>query len=342
MSRLSIVVAAALSTCVIASLPTPAQARDQIRIVGSSTVYPFASSVVEHFAHASGSRGPVLESTGSGAGIKLFCEGIGEQTPDIVNASRRILPMEVATCAKNGATAAEIIIGYDGIVFASAGDNQPAVTREQLWRALAKTVPINGVLVPNPYKSWSDVSSALPPVPIKVYGPAPNHGTRDAVVELVLDVGCEQAAEVKALPKDQQAVVCRTIREDGAWVDVSDDYNLTVARLRSQKGAVGIIGFSYFDASGRDLKGFSVEGVGPTFEAIADRSYPLSRPLYFYVKREHLDKIPGLRDYVADFVSSRAIGPDGYLIDKGLIPLPAAELKKTQAIGKTLEPLHLD
>lgn len=341
MLRLSPVIAVVLSSFIVPSIGTLAHARDQIRIVGSSTVAPLAASVVEHFARASG-RSPVLESIGSGAGIKLFCEGIGEQTPDIVNASRRILASEVQTCTRNRVSAAEIVIGYDGIVFASAGDRTFAVTREQLWRALAKTVPVNGALGPNPYKNWSDISPSLPPIPIKVYGPAPNHGTRDAVVDLVLDAGCERAAEVKALPKDQQAGVCRTIREDGAWVDVSDDYNLTIARLRSQKGAAGIIGFAYFDASGRGLKGFTVEGVAPTFEAIANKSYPLSRPLFFYVKREHLDQIPGLREYVAQFVSSAAIGPNGYLIDKGLIPLSADELKKTQANGKRLEPLHLD
>ena len=341
MPRCPLVPAAILSAFIAASTGTLVQARDQIRIVGSSTVAPLAASVVEHFARASG-RSPVLESIGSGAGIKLFCEGIGEQSPDIVNASRHILASEVQTCTRNGVSAAEIVIGYDGIVFASAADKLMAVTREQLWRALAKTVPVNGALVPNPYRTWSDVSPALPPTPIKVYGPAPNHGTRDAVVELVLDAGCLHSADVKALPRDQQAGVCRTIREDGAWVDVSDDYNLTIARLRSQKNAVGIIGFAYFDASGRGLKGFTVEGVPPTFEAIANKSYPLSRPLFFYVKREHLDRIPGLRQYVAQFVSSAAIGPDGYLVDKGLIPLPADELRKTQANGKSLEPLHLD
>ena len=337
MLRFRVAVAIVVSALIV--MPLAAQARDQIRIVGSSTVYPFAISVVEHFAKSSGGHAPVL---GSGGGIKLFCEGVGEQTADIVNASRRILPAELKTCANNGATLSEIVIGYDGIVFASASDRPVNITREQLWRALAKTVPVNGAFMPNPYKTWADVSPALPPVPIKVYGPAPNHGTRDAVVELVLDVGCGTVAEVKALPADRQAIVCRTVREDGGWVDVTDDYNLTVAKLRADKSAVGIIGFSYFDASGRDLKGFSVEGIAPTFDAIADRRYPLSRPLFFYVKREHLNKVPGLRAYVAAFVSSKAIGPDGYLVEKGLIPLPANELKATQANGEALAPLHLE
>ena len=320
-----------------------ASARDQIRIVGSSTVYPFSTTVAEQFGKSSGFKTPVVESTGTGGGVKLFCAGVDENTPDIVNASRRIKASEVAACASNGVSEiSEIVIGYDGLVLANAKQGPSyQVTVEQMYRALAKTVPVNGKLIPNPYHKWSEISSSLPKETIVVFGPASNHGTRDALVDLVMNEACEKFPEIKSLSPDDKKVACAAIREDGAYIEVSDNYTLILQKLISQPHAVGILTFSYLDQNSDKIKGALVENKPATYENIANSSYVLSRPLYFYVKKAHVDKVIGLKDYIAEFTSQKAWGKDGYLADKGLIALPENIQSQEAAKAKSLVNLQL-
>ncbi len=321
-----------------------AQARDQIRIVGSSTVYPFSIAVADQFGKAGKFKTPVVESTGTGGGFKLFCAGIGDDTVDISNASRRIKQSEVENCAKNGVGGvAEIKIGYDGIVIASAKTHKPmALTRDQLYRALAKVVPVNGALMPNPYKTWKDVDSSLPAEKIEVLGPPTTSGTRDAFVELVMDVACAKYPEIKALTDAKaKAAACQAIREDGAYIEVGEDDNLVVQRLAATPSLVGIFGYSFLEQNLDRVQGNSVDGKETTFENIASGAYPLSRPLFFYVKKAHIGKVPGIAEFVAAFSSEKAWGDDGYLSDKGLIPMPDAERKAEAAKAKSLPDLVL-
>ncbi len=333
---------------VSAFAPPPAAAREAIRIVGSSTVFPFATAVAERFGQATAFKTPVVESTGSGGGLKLFCAGVGARHPDITNASRRIKASEVARCAKNGVgEIAEIKIGYDGIVLANAVD-APAfkLTRRALYLALAKTVPgeKEGELVANPYKTWNQIDPALPATRIRVIGPPPTSGTRDAFDELALEGGCKTFAWIKALKKTDKnkfKAVCQTIREDGAYVEAGENDNLIVKKLTRDRDAIGVFGFSYLDQNGDVIKGNSVDGVAPSFENISDGSYPISRPLFFYVKKAHLGLVPGIPAYVAEFTSERAWGPEGYLADKGLIPMSDAERAKWRALAAKLAPLAM-
>jgi phosphate transport system substrate-binding protein len=341
MIRKTLAVAAVATAA--ASFAGAAEARDQIRVVGSSTVYPFATAVAEHFGKAGKFKTPVVESTGTGGGLKLFCSGVGVDFPDVTNASRRIEPSEVEFCAKNGVTdIAEVVIGYDGITIANSVKG-PAftVTREQAYRAIAKDVVVGGKLVPNPYKKWSDIAPSLPAEPILVYGPGPNHGTRDATVELIMEPSCKGQPEIKALDKDAAKKACQTVREDGAWVDVSEDYALIMQKLLSNPAAVGIITFSYLDQNGDKIKGATVDGVVPTFDNIATSKYPVSRPLFFYVKKAHVGQIPGLKEYVAEFTNDKAWGKTGYLADKGLIPMPDDKRKEWAAKAAALENLKM-
>lgn len=332
---------AALATIAFAGA---AEARDQIRIVGSSTVFPFASKVVEQFGKTTSFKTPVIESTGSGGGFKLFCAGVGVDHPDITNASRAIKSSEVETCAKNGvAKITEITIGYDGIVVADSKKGPEfAVSRKDLYLALAKSVPDpkgGDKLVPNPYKTWKDVNPALPANEIEVLGPPPTSGTRDAFTELVMDVGCEEFPFVKAMAKsDPKAfkAACQAIREDGAYIEAGENDTLIVNKLVENPKALGIFGFSFLDQNADKIKGASIDGVKPTFENIASSKYPVSRPLFFYVKGEHVGVIPGIKEYVAEFTSEAAIGQDGYLSQIGLIPLPADKLKAIKDAGKAL------
>jgi phosphate transport system substrate-binding protein len=332
-------VAALASLAFVAS----AQARDQIRIVGSSTVYPFATTVAEQFGKTSGFKTPVVESTGTGGGLKLFCVGADENTPDITNASRRIEPSEVAACATNGVKEiTEIVIGYDGIVIANAKSGpQFALTKEQLFKAIAKTAPKDGKLVANPYRKWSDIDPSLPKENIVMYGPASNHGTRDALVELVMQPACAKISEIAALAGDAKKVACEAIREDGAYVEVSEDYSLTLQKLLSQQHAVGVLTFSYIDQNGDKIKAATVDGEAATYENIASGKYPVSRPLYFYVKKSHIGVIPGIKEYIAEFTSEKAFGKDGYLVQKGLISMPDAQRKSEATKGKELLNLQL-
>jgi phosphate transport system substrate-binding protein len=339
MIRKTLAVAALATVAFVAS----AQARDQIRIVGSSTVYPFATTVAENFGKTSGFKTPVVESTGSGGGLKLFCAGADENTPDITNSSRRILASEVANCAANGVKdITEIVIGFDGIVIANAkAGPKYALTKEQIFKAIAKTVPQAGKLVANPYKKWSDVDPSLPAETITVFGPASNHGTRDALVDLVMEEACAAFPEIKALSGDAKKVACDAVREDGAFVEVSEDYSLVMQKLQSQPHAVGVLTFSYLDQNGDKIKAATVDGQTATYENIASGKYPVSRPLFFYVKKNHVGLIPGIKEYIAEFTSEKAWGKNGYLAQKGLIAMPDDQRKAEASKGKDLADLKL-
>ena len=330
-----------LCICSMALLGSTAafgQARDTVQIVGSSTVYPFATAVAEHFGKGGKFKTPVVESTGTGGGFKLFCAGAQLSTPDISDASRPITDSEKQTCAKNGVTAVdEIRIGYDGIILASAAKATPfAVTLQQLWRATAKLVPVNGKWVANPYRRWNEIDAKLPNKPIHVYGPAPNHGTRDAFVELVMDPSCKATAEFASIAKDDQKKTCQLVREDGLWTDVSEDYGLIMGKLMGDAQAMAVFTFSYLDQNHDKIHAAAVNGVAASLATISSGKYPISRPLFIYVKRSHVGVVPGLAQYVQEFVSARAAGADGYLADKGLIPMPKAELLTQQALAKSI------
>lgn len=322
-----------------------AQARDEIRIVGSSTVFPFSAAVAEQFARTTAFKAPVVESTGTGGGFKLFCAGGGDAHPDIANASRRIKRSEVERCRKNGVTGiVEIKIGYDGIVMANAGRAPDmALSLRDLYLALAKSVPAgDGRLVPNPYRTWKDVNPRLPDTRIEVLGPPPTSGTRDAFAELVMEGGCKTFDWIAALKNTDESrykTVCHTVREDGGYIEAGENDNLIVRKLEANPKAIGIFGFSFLDQNTDKIKGGVIDGVEPTFENIADGKYPVSRPLFFYVKQSRVGKIPGIREYLAEFTSERAWGLDGYLADKGLIPLLDEE-RATWA-GKAVELVKL-
>jgi len=337
----------------IASGTVSAQAaRDYIFIVGSSTVYPFSTVVAENFGRGTKFRTPKVESTGSGGGLKLFCEGTGVNTPDITNSSRRIKASEVETCAGNGVKEiVEVKIGYDGIVIAN--DKLAATYKlslRDMFLGLAKKVPdpakasATGVdsLVDNPYETWKQVNADLPDIKIEVLGPPPTSGTRDAFAELALEGGCKTFAWIKDLGKDDFKTVCHTVREDGAYIEAGENDNLIVQKLNANPAALGIFGFSFLDQNRDKVKGNPVGGVQPTFDAIADGSYPVSRPLYFYVKKAHVGVIPGIEGYLTEFTSEKAWGPDGYLTDRGLIPMPAAERKEFAADAKNLTPMKFE
>ena len=340
---------AAIAIAAMTGAAGAAQARDQIRIVGSSTVYPFSTTVAEQFGKTSGFKTPVVESTGSGGGLKIFCQGIGVDQVDITNASRRIKESEVESCAKNGISEiTEIKIGYDGIVVAnSKASPQAKLSLRQLWLALAKQVPAdeNGTTFkPNPYKKWSDIDPSLPAVAINVLGPPPTSGTRDALAEVAFEKGCTTFPGIKDLKKadeDKFKTICHSIREDGAYVEAGENDVLIVQKLEADKNAFGIFGFSFLDQNSDQIQGSSIDGSAPTYENISSGKYPISRPLYFYVKNAHVGAIPGMKEYIAEFTSEKAWGPDGYLADKGLIPLPDAERKEWHDKAANLSPLTM-
>ena len=331
------------------SASTFAQAgRDYVYVVGSSTVYPFATVVAERFGRSSEFKTPKIESTGSGGGLKLFCDGVGVDYPDVTNSSRAIKQSEVDACAVNGVTEIiEVKIGYDGIVFANAiGAETMTLSRADIFLALAREVPGDaaGELIENPYATWADVNPALPAIKIEVLGPPPTSGTRDAFVELAMEGGCKATPWIAALKKsDKNAykAVCHTIREDGAFVEAGENDNLIVQKLQANPNAFGIFGFSFLDQNMEKVKGSLVDGVAPTFDAIADGDYPVSRPLFFYVKSAHVDVIPGLRGFLREFTSERAWGEEGYLSDRGLIPMPDEERNAVAAAVRDLTPLSM-
>jgi phosphate transport system substrate-binding protein len=298
--------------------------------VGSSTVYPFATVVAEQFGKTTDFPTPKIESTGSGGGLKLFCAGVGVEHPDITNASRRIKKSEFDMCQENGVEeVVEVRIGYDGIVFANAKEGgQFNFSREQIFLALAKMVPApdgSKTLVENPYMNWSEIDESLPNAKIEVLGPPPTSGTRDAFTELVLEAGAESFDFIAEMEKDKFKEVAHTVREDGAYVEAGENDNLIVQKLQANADAFGIFGFSFLDQNRDKIQGSQVDGVAPTFDAIADGSYPVSRSLQFYVKKAHVGTIPGIGEYLAEFTSAQAWGPDGYLAEKGMIPMSDEE-----------------
>ena len=336
-----------LAAVLALGLASPASARDQIRIVGSSTVFPFATTVAEQFGNTTSFKTPVIESTGSGGGIKLFCSGVGLEYPDVANSSRRIKASEVKSCAANGVEEiVEIKIGFDGIVLAnSKATDRYELSLEQVFRALAKEVPVGGELVDNPYEKWSDIDPSLPAVRIEVLGPPPTSGTRDAFVELAMEGGAKQTELLAALRRQDEKkfkAIAHAIREDGAYVEAGENDNLIVQKLEANPRALGIFGFSFLDQNADKIQGSLVAGSEPTFENIADGKYGVSRSLFFYVKTAHVGVVPGLKEYIAEFTSEKAVGDDGYLADKGLIPLPEGQRAAVRGAGKGLAKLDLE
>jgi len=325
------IVAALLAVFAVTSV---VEARE-IRIVGSSTVYPFTTIVGETFA-AEGNTAPVIESTGTGGGMKLFCAGVGESHPDFTNASRAIKSSEVEKCKANGITPLEMKVGYDGIVFANSKEGASfEVTPLELYLALAKDVPqADGTLKENTYTNWNEINPNFPNQKIEVLGPPPSSGTRDAWVELVMEKGCKTFDWVKAMKKQDKKKykgICHGIREDGAFVEAGENDNLIIQKLANNPNAFGIFGYSFLDQNTDVIKGTVIGGVAPTFESIADGSYPASRALYVYAKKEHMGKIEGMTEFMELYLSDDLAGADGSLGDAGLIPLPEKELDEVRA-----------
>ena len=307
-------------------------ARDNIEVVGSSTVYPFSTVVAERYGRSTGKATPKIESTGSGGGMKLFCSGVGTNYPDITNSSRRIKMSEFKKCQKNGVKdVIEVQIGYDGIVIANSVDAKSInLSRKDIFLALAAKVPgdTEGSLIDNPYTNWKQINPSLPDIDIEVLGPPPTSGTRDAFVELGMEGGCKKIDWIAALKKTDKNTykqVCHTVREDGRYIEAGENDNLIVQKLEANPAALGIFGFSFLDQNADKVQGASIESIEPTFESIADKSYPISRPLFFYVKKAHVGVVPGMMGYLKEFTSERAWGVEGYLAEKGMIPLPIKE-----------------
>jgi phosphate transport system substrate-binding protein len=327
-----------------------AQSRDQIRIVGSSTVYPFTTTVAERFAKAGKFKAPVVESTGTGGGMKLFCAGVGTQHPDLTNASRRMKKSEFDTCAKNGVKDIyEIKVGFDGIAIAQA-KNGPKfnLTLAQLFLALGKEVPEGnkdgGKLIANPNKTWKDIDPSFPAAKIEVLGPPPTSGTRDSFNELALEAGCDSFASLKALAKSdakKHKAVCQGIREDGGYVEAGENDNVIVQKLVANPNAVGVFGFSFLDQNKDKLYGKTINGTDPTFETISSAKYPIARDMFVYVKKAHMGVVPGIKEFVTEYTSARAMGKRGYLVGKGLVPLPDAEFKKVNESAKSMTNLSM-
>jgi phosphate transport system substrate-binding protein len=339
MIRKASLVAALLSSVLMGSTATAQSGRDYITVVGSSTVYPFTTTVAEQFGKGGKFKTPKVESTGTGGGIKLFCGGVGVQHPDMVNASRAIKATEVQSCVKAGVKdIVELKVGYDGIVVASSNKGKPyKLTRREIYLALAKQIPDPAnptALIANPYKTWNQINSALPADKIEVLGPPPTSGTRDAFVELVMEAGCQNFPWLKSLKDVDEARfkrVCGSVREDGAYVEAGENDNLIVQKLEANPRALGIFGYSFLEENISQLRGATVDGVVPNFDNIASSKYPVSRPLFIYVKKAHMGVIPGLREFVIEYMSDRSMGGEGYLADKGLVPMAASELTKIRA-----------
>ena len=321
--------------------------RDQINVVGSSTVYPFSTVVAETFGNKTGIKVPKIESTGSGGGMKLFCKGLGTSHPDITNASRRIKKSEFNKCKENGIDVVEIKVGYDGIVIANSKKAKLLnLTKRQIFLALAKQVPEGnkegGNLVDNPNKKWSDIDPNLPNKKIEVLGPPPTSGTRDAFNELAIEGGCKTFPKLKAIKKQDKKkykAICRAVREDGAFIEAGENDNLIVQKLVENENAFGVFGFSFLIENEDKIQGSTVDGMAPTMETIADKSYGVSRPLYFYVKLAHVDVIPGIREFLEEYTSEDSWGPGGYLEERGMIPMPENEREFFKKNAEEIIPL---
>lgn len=332
----------------IIAFSTAAQAaRDQINIVGSSTVYPFSTVVAERFGKGSKFKTPIIESTGTGGGMKLFCKGVGVQHPDITNASRRMKSSEFKQCQENGVKEIiEVLVGYDGIVLAnSKKGKQIKLSLRDIFLGLAKQVPDpSGAekLVDNPYKLWSEINSSLPATKIEVLGPPPTSGTRDAFNELAIEGGCKTFSWLKAIKKQDKRkykAICRSVREDGAYIEAGENDNLIVQKLVANPNALGVFGFSFLDQNRDKVQGSVIGSASPTFDNIASGAYAVSRPLYFYVKKAHIGSVPGIQEFIKEFSSKKAMGEEGYLLDRGLIPLSGDEYKSVREAVNSLQPL---
>ncbi len=331
------------------SASTQAAERDYISIVGSSTVYPFATVVAERFGTSTQYKTPIIESTGSGGGLKLFCAGIGVSHPDVTNASRRIKQSEIDKCAENGINdIVEIKIGYDGIVLANSTSAQRmSLSRRDVFLAIAKKIPNpdgSESLIQNPHITWKDVNSELPAIAIRVLGPPPTSGTRDAFAELALEAGCKTFDWLKVMRKSdkrQYKSICHGVREDGAWVEAGENDNLIVQKLNADPESLGVFGYSFLDQNSDLVQGSVIDGVEPEFENITNGSYKISRSLYFYVKAAHVDLIPGIKEFITEFTSDRAWGEDGYLVDKGMIPMSEEEQNQFKTAGMELTIVRL-
>ncbi|WP_299965953.1 substrate-binding domain-containing protein [uncultured Roseobacter sp.] len=336
-----------LSTSVLAVAAmsaTTAVARDQVQVAGSSTVLPYASIVAEAFGENFEFPTPVVESGGSSAGLKRFCEGVGENTVDIANASRQIRDREVAACAENGVTdIIEVRIGYDGIVFASQQDG-PAFNEfepSDWYTALAAEIPVDGAIVANPNATWADVNADLPDVDIAAFIPGTKHGTREVFEEKVLLQGCEDTGAMQAmmdmgLDEDAAESACMAVRTDGKSVDIDGDYTETLARIDSNTNGIGVFGLAFYENNTDKLKVATMGGVEPSTETISTGEYPVSRPLFFYVKKAHIGVIPGLKEFAEFFVADEIAGPDGPLAEYGLVADPKLEETQTAVSDETV------
>jgi len=317
-------------TLLVISHVANAQGRDQITAVGSSTVYPFTTTVAEQFGRAGKFKTPKVESTGTGGGIKLFCNGVGPQFPDVANASRAMKKGEFETCVKNGVSEIiEIKIGYDGLTIADAKSGViSSLTKKQVWLALAKQIPdASGKLVNNSNKTWKDVDASLPAIKIEVLGPPPTSGTRDSFHELFMEEGC---------PFENKKQ-CHAIREDGAYIEAGENDNLIVQKLVSNKNALGIFGYSFLEENRDRVKALKIDGIAPSFETISSAKYTAARPLFIYVKKSHIGVIPGLKEFAEEYVSNKAIGEEGYLSDRGLVSLDSSELAQVRKDVKSMK-----
>lgn len=325
------------------TVSTAAEARTQMRAVGSSTVYPFAKIVSEKVAQANPRLGtPIIESTGTGGGMKLFCAGVGERFPDVANASRRMKASEAKACEAHGVNQiTEIQVGIDGIAFATAKRTPLAnVTTREIYMALAK-MPFGK---PNRAKTWKDVNPKLPALPIRVYGPPPTSGTRDALVELIMTAGCESNPAMAALKKSDEnkhKAVCTTMREDGGFIEAGENDNLIVQKLAANPNTLGFFGYSFLEENTSKLKGIAINGVQPTYDSIATFKYPGARPLYIYVKNAHVRAIPAIRAFVAEMTKESAVGPNGYMKQLGLVAAPNGVRARSQQAARNLSPLNL-
>jgi len=322
----------------VVTAATAASARDQVQVAGSSTVLPYASIVAEAFGENFEFPTPVVESGGSSAGLKRFCQGVGTEHTDIANASRAIREKEIAACAENGVTdIIEVRIGYDGIVFASQFDGPAytAFTQSDIFNALAPKVMVDGALVDNPYTKWSDFNADLPDADILAFIPGTKHGTREVFEEKVIAAGCEATGAMEAMiaagmSEDDAEDACLEVRTDGRSVDIDGDYTETLASIDANSNAVGVFGLAFYENNTDKLKVATMAGVEPTTETIAAGEYPVSRPLFFYIKKAHIGVIPGLKEFAEFYVSDEIAGPDGPLANYGLVSDP--ELSETQAV----------
>lgn len=323
MKRVLTVGTAALVAAAGLALPAAAQSRDQIRIVGSSTVFPYTQAVAEQYAGMTGQKAPVVEATGTGGGMKIFCGGVGPGFADITGASRAMKASEFDDCVANGVdNVTEVLLGYDGLTIAHSIEGPDMdLTKPQLFQALASEVEVDGQIVANPYKAWNEIDPALPAEPIQIFGPPPTSGTRDAFVELVMHAGCAEFPAIAALDDDRKEEVCSRMRQDGPFIEAGENDNIIVQRLAADPVALGIFGYSFLFENSDRLKAVAVDGILPDADTIADGSYELSRPLFIYVKNAHRGVIPGLDDFLAEYVSEESFGPEGYLSERGLIPL---------------------